>query len=181
MGYLLVLGGSRSGKSGYALHRAEALAARLDWPRIYLATGVATDPEMADRIRMHQISRGSQWLTVEEPEDVAQWLKGRMAPAVVVLDCLSFLLNNWFMRESRNDEVIRQRADDLFEALAGFTYPLVVVSNEVGQGIVPGDSLSRQYRDYLGWMNQRAAHEALQVIWMVAGLPVDVRRLAPEW
>lgn len=180
MGYAFILGGARSGKSRYAEERASLLAQKTAWPVVYLATGTVTDSEMQIRIAAHQHNRPAHWTTIEESMDVAQWLEQRQAPAIVLLDCLSLLLNNW-MYAGLTDEAIIHRSDALGRALEDFRYGLVVVSNEVGQGIVPESPLARRYRDALGRLNQRVARTAEQVIWMVAGLPVDVRKLGPEW
>ncbi|PSR21545.1 MAG: bifunctional adenosylcobinamide kinase/adenosylcobinamide-phosphate guanylyltransferase [Sulfobacillus acidophilus] len=180
VGYVFILGGSRSGKSRYAEERACELAQRTAWPVVYLATGTVTDAEMQARILGHQRRRPAHWTTVEEPMEVAHWLDRCQAPTVVLLDCLSFLLNNW-MFAGLNDQVIAQRMAALARSLQTFQYGLVVVSNEVGQGIVPESSLARRYRDALGSLNQKVAQMADHVIWMVAGLPVDIRKLGPQW
>ncbi|NMP23889.1 bifunctional adenosylcobinamide kinase/adenosylcobinamide-phosphate guanylyltransferase [Sulfobacillus sp. DSM 109850] len=180
VGYSFILGGARSGKSRYAEERASLLAEQTSWPVVYLATGTVTDSEMQIRIAAHQHNRPAHWTTIEEPVDVAQWLDQRQAPAVVLLDCLSLLLNNW-MYAGLTDEAIAHRSDALGRALEAFRYGLVVVSNEVGQGIVPEYALARRYRDALGRLNQQVARTAEHVIWMVAGRPVDVRKLGPEW
>jgi adenosylcobinamide kinase/adenosylcobinamide-phosphate guanylyltransferase len=180
VGYLFILGGARSGKSGYAEERASVMAQGRSWPVVYLATATATDPEMQARIAAHQQRRPARWTTVEEPMDVAGWLDRHHTPVVVILDCLSLLLNNW-MFARLTDASIAQRTAELGRSLQTFQYGLVVVSNEVGQGIVPESSLARRYRDALGELNQRVAQAAEHVVWMVAGLPVDVRKLGPQW
>ncbi len=180
VGYSFILGGARSGKSRYAEGQASRLAEQMTWPVIYLATGTVTDEEMKDRIEIHQRNRPVHWTTVEEPMEVARWLDQRQAPAVVLLDCLSLLLNNW-MYAGLADDAVAYRIGELGQAFEAFRYGLVVVSNEVGQGIVPESSLARRYRDTLGRLNQHVAQTADRVIWLVAGLPVDVRKLEPEW
>ena len=180
VGYSFILGGARSGKSRYAEERASLLAEQTSWPVVYLATGTITDSEMQVRITAHQHNRPAHWTTIEEPMEVAQWLDQRQAPAVVLLDCLSLLLNNW-MFAGLTDEAIAHRSEALGRALETFRYGLVVVSNEVGQGIVPEYPSARRYRDALGRLNQQVARTAEHVMWMVAGLPVDVRKLGPQW
>jgi len=181
MGYLLILGGARSGKSRWAEERAQAIAQTTALPVVYLATGLSTDPEMAERIQRHQASRPAEWTTVEEPVAVAQWLGSLRTPSIVLLDCLSFLLNNWMFTHPDDPAWIARQITDLARAFGAFPHPLLVVSNEVGQGIVPEHALARWYRDELGRLNQLAARDAETVIWMVAGLPVDVKRMAPKW
>jgi adenosylcobinamide kinase/adenosylcobinamide-phosphate guanylyltransferase len=180
VGYWFILGGARSGKSRYAEEQAAWLAEHTSWPVVYLATGIVTDTEMQVRIASHQQRRPSHWTTIEEPTDVANWLDHRQEPAVVLLDCLSLLLNNW-MYAGLTDEAIAHHSDGLGRALETFPYGLVVVSNEVGQGIVPESALARRYRDALGCLNQRVARAAEHIVWMVAGCPVDVRKLGPQW
>ena len=178
MGYTFILGGARSGKSRYGEEQALAMAKATSWPVTYLATGVVTDEEMQERIALHRQSRPSEWRTVEEPLRVARWLNEQSAPRVVLLDCLTLLLSNWFF-DNADDAEISQRGDEFCQALSDFKYGLFVVSNEVGQGIVPNNGLARRYRDAMGRLNQQVARGAEKVIWMVAGLPVDVRKLAP--
>ncbi len=181
MSYSLILGGARSGKSRYAEARAATLSRQTGWPVIYLATATVTDAEMAHRIAQHQAERPGSWTTIEEDMDVGDWLHQHVEPAIVLLDCVSLLLNNWmFAHSDQNDDTWAYRPTQFYEALLAFPYPVVVVSNEVGQGIVPDNALARQYRDALGRFNQQLASTADLVIFMIAGLPVDLRKVAPS-
>lgn len=180
MGYSLILGGARSGKSHFAEERALAISEATSCPVVYVATGIVTDNEMAHRIALHRHDRPNHWKTVEEPVEVAAWLNQQETPSVVVLDCLSMLLNNWMFARPTDETVIATRSLELCVALSAYQHPLIIVSNEVGQGIVPEHRLAREYRDALGRLNQRVARDAADVIWMLAGLPIDVRRLAPQ-
>lgn len=177
MGYTLVLGGARSGKSTYA----EKLASRYSELRsaqvTYLATAQPSDEEMQDRISRHRARRPEQWETAEVPCNVAEWLKAHSSGHVVLIDCLSLLLNNWMFLDDCGDDEIVRRIEAHVQAMVGAQGPVIVVSNEVGQGIVPADALSRRYRDLLGVMNQTVAAGAEQVIWVVAGIPVDLRTI----
>ncbi|MCL6600377.1 MAG: bifunctional adenosylcobinamide kinase/adenosylcobinamide-phosphate guanylyltransferase [Alicyclobacillus macrosporangiidus] len=175
---VLVLGGARSGKSAVAEDWAARWSARLGLPVLYLATGQAVDAEMAERIRRHQERRPAGWRTVEEPLQVAEWLKARRDGAVVLLDCLSMLLNNWMWLEHCGDDALTERIARLADALAKVPGPVVAVSQEAGLGIVPADAQTRRYRDCLGLLNQAVARRAGRVLWVVAGIPVDLRRLA---
>ncbi len=176
MSLAFVLGGARSGKTSFAERWAEKQAQESGMSVVYLATGQAFDDEMAQRIARHRLARSGQWETAEVAQDVAAWLRERQSPCVVVLDCLSLLLNNWMFLGRRDESQCLVAMDDLADALAGRRGPSVVVSNEAGQGIVPDNPLARQYRDLLGLFNQRIAARADAVYLVVAGVAVDLRR-----
>ncbi|MGD0722481.1 MAG: bifunctional adenosylcobinamide kinase/adenosylcobinamide-phosphate guanylyltransferase [Roseiarcus sp.] len=165
---LLVLGGARSGKSGYALALAEAAAGE----RLYLATGSAGDAEMAARIARHRSERGEGWTTLEEPLALAEALaREARAARVVLVDCLTFwLANAMFARRDPAEETARLCA--AIEALAG---PAVFVSNEVGSGIVPETRLGRDFRDEQGRLNQAVARACGGVALVVAGVPIQLK------
>lgn len=168
----LVTGGVRSGKSRYAegLARAAALPCR------YLATAEAgADAEMAARIRHHREGRGGGWQTIEEPLDLAPALAGG-AGAVTLLDCATLWLSNHLLR----GHDLPAEADRLVAALAGAPGPVVVVSNEVGSGIVPENALARLFRDEQGRLNQRLAAAADLVVVVIAGLPLALKGRPPE-
>ena len=159
----LVLGGGRSGKSRYAEGLMEFLA-----PRIYLATAEAGDKEMAARIEEHKQRRGRGWQTVEEPLDIAAALNahsGRQKP--VLVDCLTLWMSN-LMAAGRDAE---DEIEALVDCLGGLPGPVVLVSNEVGMGIVPDNALARAYMDNAGRMNQVVAAAAQRVVSITAGLP----------
>ena len=178
MGYTLVLGGARSGKSTYAEKLASRYAELSSVQVIYLATAQQSDEEMRERITRHRARRPQQWETVEVPCKVAEWLEVHKGTGhVILIDCLSLLLNNWMFLDDCDDDEIIERIETLTAAMVNAENPVIVVSNEVGQGIVPGDALSRRYRDLLGVMNQAAAADAQQVTWVVAGIPVDLRSI----
>jgi adenosylcobinamide kinase / adenosylcobinamide-phosphate guanylyltransferase len=162
----LVLGGARSGKSRYA----EGLIAAAPPPWIYIATAEARDAEMAERIAQHRARRGSNWQTLEAPNDPAEALAS--APkGPVLLDCLTLWLSNRMLAEADIDADI----DRLDQTLARRAGPIVLVANEVGFGIVPDNALARRFRDLQGGLNQRMAATADRVILMVAGLPLIVK------
>ena len=188
----LILGGARGGKSAYA----ERLAAASGKPVIYLATATAGDGEMAARIAVHRAARPPEWRTVEAAEDLAGALLAHATGGEVVLvDCLTFWVSNVLPRAlgdtadeatpglaavSGVERDILAAADDLLDRARQIGSELILVSNEVGLGIVPSFPLGRVYRDVLGRVNQAVARRADMVILMVAGLPVDLRRLAPH-
>jgi adenosylcobinamide kinase/adenosylcobinamide-phosphate guanylyltransferase len=162
----LVLGGARSGKSRYA----EGLIAAAPPPWIYIATAEARDAEMAERIAQHRARRGNNWQTLEAPNDLAEALAS--APkGPVLLDCLTLWLSNRMLAEADIDAEI----DRLDQALARRAGPIVLVSNEVGYGIVPDNALARRFRDLQGSLNQRMGATADRVILVVAGLPMIVK------
>jgi len=160
---ILVTGGVRSGKSRYAQARAEALGPR----RIYVATAQVLDEEMADRVRRHQADRDDTWTTVEETYDLAGVLDRRQ---VVLIDCLTLWLTNLLLAER---DIAAERAR-LVEALAA-TDDVVLVTNEVGLGIVPDNALARRFRDEAGWLAQAVA-EVCDEVWLTAaGLPLRLK------
>jgi adenosylcobinamide kinase/adenosylcobinamide-phosphate guanylyltransferase len=163
----LVLGGARSGKSRYA----EALIAKSPKPWVYVATAEARDEEMAERIAVHRARRAQGWQTIEAPHDLADALKQVPEEAAVLVDCLTLWLSN--LMEGSFD--IEAQTVRLQEALAARTGPTVLVSNEVGLGLVPDNTLARRFRDLQGTLNQRMAAEAQRVVMMVAGIPIAVK------
>jgi adenosylcobinamide kinase / adenosylcobinamide-phosphate guanylyltransferase len=163
----LVLGGARSGKSRYA----EWLITTYPQPWIYVATAEARDEEMAERIAAHKARRDAGWQAVEAPHDLADALRAAPAGAAVLIDCLTLWLSN--LMEAGSD--IEAQTAELQESLAGRLGPTVIVSNEVGLGIVPDNALARRFRDLQGSLNQRLATQAERVIMMVAGIAVAVK------
>jgi adenosylcobinamide kinase/adenosylcobinamide-phosphate guanylyltransferase len=146
----LVLGGASSGKSAFA----EALVTATDRPRVYIATAQAFDSEMKAKIEQHRIQRGPDWRTIEEPLEVATALAGVSPDEAVLIDCLA-------------------------ASLAACAAPVVIVRKEVGQGIVPDNALSRQFRAAQGRLNQRLAAQAGLVVAVMAGLPLVLKGQLP--
>jgi adenosylcobinamide kinase/adenosylcobinamide-phosphate guanylyltransferase len=164
----LVLGGQRSGKSRYA----EDLIVASGCTPVYLATATAGDEEMGARIAAHRSRRGPGWRTVEEPLDLAGALADAGGPDTAVLvDCLTLWLTN-LMAAGRPFDA---EADRLLGALAGAAGPVVIVSNEVGSGIVPDNALARRFADALGVLNQRVAAAVDRVVLVTAGLPLTLK------
>ncbi|HLH60132.1 MAG TPA: bifunctional adenosylcobinamide kinase/adenosylcobinamide-phosphate guanylyltransferase [Ktedonobacteraceae bacterium] len=194
---ILILGGARSGKSAFA----ERLAAGSGKTVAFIATATSGDDEMRERITRHRASRPQEWLTIEEPLDLAGalWQAYKLAD-VAILECVTLWLSNILLQQpgenghevqgneeeritsSLFDEQSMQHIEELIatiqNAQAGKT--LILVSNEVGLGIVPAYPLGRIYRDTLGYVNQRLARAADRVYLMVAGLAVDIKRLHQE-
>ncbi len=171
---ILVLGGARSGKSAFA----EKLAASYEEPVLFVATAEPRDEEMAARIARHRSERPAQWRTLEEPRAVAQALAGTAPAPVVVLDCVTLWVTNLLLQPESSWELAVHELDALLVWHQTQPATLIVVSNEVGLGLVPPDEVSRTFREWLGWFNQRLAAAADQVYFMVAGLPIDVKKLA---
>ena len=163
----LVLGGARSGKSRYA----ESLVTAFSAPWLYVATAVAGDAEMAARIAEHCARRGDGWRVMEAPRDVAGAIVSAPAGNAVLVDCLTLWLSNLMLA----DADIPSEAGRLDRALAEARGPVVLVSNEVGFGIVPDNALARRFRDAQGRLNQQVAARAGRVVLMVAGLPLVVK------
>jgi adenosylcobinamide kinase/adenosylcobinamide-phosphate guanylyltransferase len=162
---LLVLGGARSGKSRIAQAIAEANEGR----KVYVATAQAFDDEMRDRIHRHRADRDARWRTREAPLDLAAAIAAETAPGrVVLVDCLTLWLSNALLAE--RDLTAATQA--LGEAVAAARGPLILVSNEVGHGIVPDTPLGRVFRDAQGRLNQEMAALCERVVFVAAGCPV---------
>jgi adenosylcobinamide kinase/adenosylcobinamide-phosphate guanylyltransferase len=168
---ILIIGGCRSGKSGHALALAEAMGPR----RVFVATCIPHDDEMRDRVARHQKERSEAWSTLEIPVALPEAIRRHSPPPdVMLVDCLTLWMNNLLM-ETEDVETIRRRIDDLAGAVSDAPHAVVLVSNEVGTGIVPENRLARLYRDLVGWTNQAVAAVCDRVIWTVAGIPVTVK------
>jgi adenosylcobinamide kinase / adenosylcobinamide-phosphate guanylyltransferase len=162
----LVVGGARSGKSRYA----EALITALPAPWVYVATAQALDDEMAERIAAHRARRRAGWGTVEVPRELAGAMAAQGRTPMLV-DCLTLWLSNMLLADADCDAAIERLDAALGQAAA----PVVMVSNEVGLGIVPDNALARRFRDLQGVLNQKIAARADRVVLMVAGLPLTVK------
>ncbi len=180
---ILVLGGARSGKSAFA----ERLASQLGERVLYVATAQALDDEIRERIRMHRERRPAHWRTLEAALRVGAALRETVQSGeVVLLDCLTLLVSNTVLAAGENVTLaeaqprVVNEITALLEVARGHDAPVIVVSNEVGLGGVPLYPLGRIYQDLQGWANQHVAEEAVQVYWVVAGIPVDIKRLARE-
>jgi adenosylcobinamide kinase/adenosylcobinamide-phosphate guanylyltransferase len=164
----LVLGGARSGKSRHA----EGLLAQLPAPWVYIATAQAHDAEMRARIGEHRRRRDARWSTIEAPLDLADTLAMQeLSDAPLLIDCLTLWLSN-VMLAGRDVAAEEMR---LIAALVAAKSPIVVVSNEVGLGIVPDNPLARDFRDAQGRLNQRVAALADHVVFLAAGLPLTLK------
>ncbi|MEW6386934.1 MAG: bifunctional adenosylcobinamide kinase/adenosylcobinamide-phosphate guanylyltransferase [Thermodesulfobacteriota bacterium] len=167
----LILGGTRSGKSRYALNLAE----RWPEPRLYLATAEAGDAEMAERIARHRRERGGAWDTREVPLELAEALAAAQGKyQVILVDCLTLWLSN-LLGQGQEGAALDAALEGLLAALKASATPAVLVSNEVGWGIVPDNPLAREFRDRVGLLHQRLGEVADRVVLLVAGLPLILK------
>lgn len=164
-----ILGGARSGKTGYALQQAEELSTKYDFQKVYVATAQIFDPEMQDRVKRHQDERDETWATLEAPLELSTIIRMHAQhDRVLLIDCLTLWLSNHMLAEHDLEE----KRKDLVDAIDLAKGPLILVSNEVGLSIVPDNKLGRDYRDESGWMNQQVAKVANKVTFVAAGLPM---------
>jgi len=166
-----ITGGARSGKSAFA----ERLAGTIPGKHAYLATAQALDPEMAERIQKHRNDRDKAWDTYEEPlalSELVRKLSGRYD--VLLIDCLTLWLSN-VMAHTNGDEAVAARSEDLVRALREFSGTCLVVSNEVGLGIVPDNPLARKFRDLAGILNQKVAQAAQEAYFTASGIPMKLK------
>ncbi|MEM7302991.1 MAG: bifunctional adenosylcobinamide kinase/adenosylcobinamide-phosphate guanylyltransferase [Pseudomonadota bacterium] len=164
----LVLGGARSGKSRFSEQIVENTGLR----PVYLATAKALDDEMVERIEHHQARRDQRWETVEEPLALVDALRNEVFDGQAVLvDCLTLWVTNLMMADAN----VERETDDLVSYLASVDLPIVFVSNEVGQGVVPMDRMSRQFVDYSGLLHQKLSNVCAAVWFVTAGLPQQLK------
>lgn len=164
----LILGGARSGKSRHAQSLAEAF----DGDLIFIATGEAYDDEMAERIDRHRADRGPRWDTIEAPLALGDAIRAHAAPdRLLLIDCLTLWVSN-LMHAGRD---IGRATDDLIATMRDAQGPVILVSNEVGLGIVPDNALARRFRDEAGRVNQAVAAAASEVSFVAAGLPLRLK------
>ena len=196
---LFIIGGARSGKSSYALELGAGLPGR----KGFIATAEAFDEEMKERISLHQKTRPLEWETIEEPVDIGKRLQDIAGLYdVVIVDCLTLWLSNMLGREEDSeppkenknpplppfrkggmggfdrgfsDERIKAEIEHLTSVLKDVSYNSIVVSNEVGQGIVPENKVARLFRDMSGWMNREIASVAEEVYLVTCGIPLKIK------
>jgi adenosylcobinamide kinase/adenosylcobinamide-phosphate guanylyltransferase len=174
---VLILGGARSGKSSYAQSLAEATGQSVT----FIATAQALDEEMSARIQKHRAERPANWETLEIPFEIAS--RVQVKSNIVILDCVTLLISNLLMQFVKNDIVdeapylaaVQKEINGLISLLRSSDQDWLIISNEVGMGLVPPYQMGRVYRDAIGWANQRLAREADKVIFMVAGIPTTIK------
>jgi adenosylcobinamide kinase / adenosylcobinamide-phosphate guanylyltransferase len=165
---VLIGGGARSGKSRHALELARKRGSRL----VFLATAEAFDEEMAARVAKHRAERGAEFLTIEEPIEVAAAIRKITDADAIVLDCLTLWLSNIMLTFGRD---VDAEVEKLIQAAQASPAAVIAVTNEVGCGIVPDSTLGRDFRDHAGILNQRVAAAAEEVYFMIFGQPLRVK------
>jgi adenosylcobinamide kinase / adenosylcobinamide-phosphate guanylyltransferase len=167
---VLIGGGSRSGKSRYALEYARGKGR----PLAFIATAQTRDDEMRSRVANHRRERGDDFITIEEPVHLERALSDAVSRyRAVVIDCLTLWLSNLMLDERTHD--ISRETSSLLRVAAAAEAAVLLVTNEVGCGIVPDNELSRRFRDLAGTMNQQAGQAAAEIYWMVFGFPLRVK------
>jgi adenosylcobinamide kinase/adenosylcobinamide-phosphate guanylyltransferase len=165
---IFITGGQRSGKSSYAQKLAESLTGT----PVYLATSRIWDDEFKARVQRHQSDRGENWQTIEEEKQLSKLnLEGR----VVLLDCITLWLTNIFYDNQYQVDQSLDEAKREWQQLASQDFTLIVVSNELGMGVIPENEASRKFTDLQGWMNQHIASMSTEVFLMVSGIPVKIK------
>lgn len=168
---VLIIGGCRSGKSAHALY----LANQFSGNKIFMATCLALDKEMEQRVLHHQKQRGENWETLEVPLLLSESIRENSRRGhVILVDCLTLWINNLIM-ENNDSEAIDRCVQQLVRSLKKAECPVILVSNEVGTGIVPENRLGRLFRDIAGFANQKIAACVDRVVWMVAGIPMEIK------
>ncbi|HJY40666.1 MAG TPA: bifunctional adenosylcobinamide kinase/adenosylcobinamide-phosphate guanylyltransferase [Steroidobacteraceae bacterium] len=176
----LILGGARSGKTNHAITLAASLAAAQPLPVVYVATAEALDDEMRNRIARHRAERPQSWQTIEAPHDLAAALRAQ-PPAILLVDCLTLWLSNALLLDfdeaQPNAPVPRwdEERSALLRWLADYRGTALLVSNEVGSGIVPASALARRFQDEQGRLNQELAASCDAVTLVVAGIAVPIK------
>jgi len=166
-----IIGGARSGKSRFALEKASVHSGK----KAYIATAQALDNEMSERIEKHKKERSAEWVTIEEPLNIAALIKNIHAQYdVILIDCLTLWLSNLILA----DKDIETEIEVFCSSLSAVQCPLFAVSNEVGMGIVPDNELSRRFRDTAGYLNQKVAGIANEVYSVTAGIPLKIKQEA---
>jgi adenosylcobinamide kinase/adenosylcobinamide-phosphate guanylyltransferase len=174
----LILGGARSGKSSYAQKLAEDSGKSVT----FLATAEALDREMSVRIQKHRAERPVHWETLEIPLGIAAHTQ-KIKSDIVILDCITLLVTNLLMQFVKDDlvdeapfmQTVQHETEELLSAIRESNQHWLIISNEVGLGLVPPYQMGRVYRDGIGWANQCLAREAEKVLFMVAGIPMIVK------
>jgi len=171
---ILVTGGARSGKSTFAQNLFNSLCSRLS-TKAFIATAVALDDEIRDRIERHKAERKSDYDVFEEPENLSALLCDIIEKYdFILIDCITFYLSNLVHKGMTDDEILED-CRQLISTLHKGNASVVAVSNELGQGIVPPSSLGRRFRDLQGWVNQMLARESKSVHFVVSGIPMKIK------
>jgi len=178
---IFITGAARSGKSQLAVELAGRLARGTGTPKgtgkvIFIATCVPEDGETRRRVKLHKTNRPSSWKTIEGEIDILKSLQKikKISPAVIIIDCLTLFISGLLLKGFKEGE-IKKKTKEVVKVIAGISPTTIVVSNEVGSGIVPENKLARQFRDLVGIANQTLSRGADEVYFMVAGIPVKIK------
>ncbi len=168
---ILITGGGRSGKSDYGLTLADPFA-----KKAFVATAEAFDDEMRARVEKHKANRDESYLTIEEPVEIVAKMKSILSAVdVILLDCLTVWVGN-LMHYCQTEDCISEKISEFVDFLEDIPCPIVLVTNEVGMGIIPENAMARQFRDTAGRLNQRIAAVANQVTLLVSGIPLALKK-----
>jgi len=170
---ILILGGARSGKSSFAVARAKKLSSGQPGV-VYVATASGLDEEMRRRIERHRKRRPSSWKTIEERKDISKIFAKLGKASVVIIDCLTILISNLLL-SGEKEAVTLRKIREFFRSLRKKNLTALIVSNEVGMGIVPENRLGRNFRDIAGQTNQIVAKMADEVYLLEAGIPIKIK------
>ena len=172
---IFITGGARSGKSNYA----QQMATEMGCDVLFIATAEPLDDEMRDRIRNHRLSRPEHWKTMELPCNLAQELKNiPVIPQTVIIDCITLLVSNLIQQDKPANELEKIAASEisgLINYIESTSSVFIIVTNEVGLGLVPDNKIARDYRDILGKVNQLIARSADEVYYMISGIPQRIK------
>ena len=168
----VVTGGIKSGKSSWAQKRGESISGN----RAFIATALALDEEIRQRIKKHQSDRSDKWTTWEEAVEIVPLLEDLTTRfEVVLLDCLTMWISNLLTVYNFSSELVKQKSDDLTACLSNKNTQIILVTNEVGMGIIPSDPLSRAFQGHLGRLNREVASVANELYMMVSGVPLQIK------
>lgn len=168
---ILIFGGARSGKSRLAVDTAKKISKKV----VFIATALPCDDEMKNRIKMHRLSRPRHWNVIEDGKDICNSLRRLNGKCdVAIIDCLGLFISN-LMTEGLKDGAIIRKIEKLIVSIHKTNFTVIIVSNDVGGGIVPANKIARRFRDLLGITNQLIAKEADEVVMMQAGIPIIIK------
>lgn len=171
-GIILITGGARSGKSNFAVKLASQSKGKV----AFIATAVAEDDEMKRRITLHKKSRPQEWTTVEEPLNLSKAIESVYDHDVIIIDCITLYLNNLISNDGTiDDEFMLLKIKKMIESAKRFHGTIIIISNELGMGIVPENRLAREFRDVAGKANQMIAESADKVYVCFSGIPVQIK------
>lgn len=171
--FVFITGGVRSGKSSYAVEMADKIGSDVS----FVATAIAFDDEMKNRIDLHKQSRPEHWQLIEEPHDIDKAIANidsQYKGSVILIDCFGVFINNLLMKDLSDDEIFEQ-INKIIKAIERSSLTVILVSNEVGHGIVPENELARRFRDIVGFANQICAKAADEFIFMQCGIPMKLK------